>query len=299
MNSVRRVSAGLLLAALAAGTLADRPQSQPPLWIAGYRVLAADFHVHSYPLSASTLAPWDLVLEARRQSLDAIAITGHNQVEAGLWGRWFARLVGGPTVIAGEEIHAPFYHPIAAGIHSTISWRNTAAQSIAEIHAQGGVAIAAHPVRGSWPAFDPQAMASLDASEIMQPIVWGYNYYGARELREFYQRGPLAAIGSSDYHGMGPLGICRTYVFARDDSEQSILEAIRRRRTVVYDRDGRAWGDAQLIQLAGGRLRDREPQPSGALDLFSRAAGLLGLIGILISGNRVVYSAKEKEIVPK
>ena len=298
MNSARLVSVSLLVASLAAGTLADRPQSQPPLWIAGYRVLAADFHVHSYPLSASTLAPWDLVLEARRQSLDAISITGHNQVEAGLWGRWFARLVGGPTVIAGEEIHAPRYHLIAAGIHSTISWRNTAAQSIAEIHAQGGVAIAAHPVRGLWPAFDPQAMALLDASEIMQPIVYSFKY-GARELREFYQRAPLAAIGSSDYHGMGPLGFCRTYVFARDNSEQSILEAIRRRRTVVYDRDGRAWGDPKLIQLAAGRLRSREPQPSGVLDLFSRAAGLLGLAGFLISGNRVVYSAMEKEIEPK
>ena len=298
MNSARLVSVSLLVASLAAGTLADRPQSQPPLRIAGYRVLAADFHVHSYPLSGGTLAPWDLVLEARRQSLDAIAITGHNRVEAGLWGRWFARLAGGPTVIAGEEIHAPGYHMIAAGIHSTISWRNTAAQSIAEIHAQGGVAIAAHPVRGFWPAFDPQAMASLDASEIMQPVVYNFNY-GARELREFYQRAPLAAIGSSDYHGMGPLGFCRTYVFARDNSEQSILEAIRRRRTVVYDREGRAWGDPQLIQLAAGRLRDREPQPAGSLDLFSRSCGLLGLIGTLLSGNRVVYSAKEKEIVPK
>jgi hypothetical protein len=298
MNAARIVSLSLLGAALAAGTLADRPQPQPPLRIAGYRVLAADFHIHSYPLSASTLAPWDLVLEARRQSLDAIAITGHNHVEAGLWGRWFARLVGGPTVIPGEEIHAPGYHIIAAGIHSTISWRNSAAQSIAEIHAQGGVAIAAHPVRGLWPAFDPQAMASLDASEIVQPVVYSFNC-GARELREFYQRSPLAAIGSSDYHGMGPLGFFRTYVFARDNSEESILEAIRRRRTVVYDGEGRAWGDPQLIQLASGRLRGREPKPSGSLDLFSSAAGLLGLAGFLISGNRVVYSAKEKEIVPK
>ena len=66
MTSARMVSAGLLLAALAAGTLADRPRLQAPLRIAGYRVLAADFHVHSYPLSGGTLAPWDLVLEARR-----------------------------------------------------------------------------------------------------------------------------------------------------------------------------------------------------------------------------------------
>jgi len=292
MKPVRLISAGLLIAALTAGTLADRPQSRTPLWIAGYRALAVDFHVHSYPLSASTLAPWDLVLEARRQSLDAIAITGHNQVESGLWGRWFARRVGGPTVIVGEEIHAPGYHMIAAGIHSTVSWRNTAAQSIAEIHRQGGVAIAAHPTRISWPAFDSQAMAILDASEIMQPVVYGYPL-GARELREFYQRSPLAAIGSSDYHGVGPLGICRTYVFAREDSEESILEAVRQRRTVVYDGGGHAWGDPELIRLAAGRLRSREPKPSGALDFFSRTCGLLGLAGLVIS-NR---GSRAKDII--
>jgi hypothetical protein len=298
MKPARLVCAGLILVALTAGTLADRSQSRPPLWIGGYRVLAADFHVHSYPLSGSTLAPWDLVLEARRQSLDAIAITGHNQVEAGLLGRWFARLVGGPTVIVGEEIHAPGYHMIAAGIRSTIGWRNTAAESIAEIHRQGGVAIAAHPIRSFWPAFDLQAMATLDATEIMQPTVYGYRY-GARDMREFYQRSPLAAIGSSDYHGVGPLGICRTYVFAQDDSERSILEAVRQRRTVVYDGDGRAWGDPALIRLAADRLRNREPKPSSILDLFSRACGLLGLAGFLISGNRAVYSGEEKRhIVP-
>ena len=123
--------------------------------------------------SASTLAPWDLVLEARRQSLDAIALTGHNQAGTAWWGRWFSQLVGGPTVIVGEEIHTPHYHMIAAGIQSTISWRDTAAQSIAEIHRQGGVAIAAHPTQFSWPAFDP-VIAGLYGAEVMQPVVWGY-----------------------------------------------------------------------------------------------------------------------------
>jgi hypothetical protein len=281
MKRVPAASVGLLVVAAAAGTIADRPQVRPPLWIGGYRVLAVDFHVHAFPLSASTLAPWDLVLEARRQALDAIAITGHNQVESGLVGRWFARLAGGPTVIVGEEIHTPGYHMIAAGIHSTISWRNSAAQSIAEIHRQGGVAIAAHPVRAAWPAFDAQAMAALDATEVMQPIAYGYRF-GARDLRDFYQRAPLAAVGSSDYHGVGPLGLCRTYVFARDDSEQAILQAVRERRTVVYDGDGRAWGDAELIRLAGTRLREREPGPAGALDWFSRVCGLLGLLALVL-----------------
>lgn len=45
-----------------------------------YRVLAADFHVHTFPFNWTTLAPWDIVLEAERQDLDAVAIAGHNHV---------------------------------------------------------------------------------------------------------------------------------------------------------------------------------------------------------------------------
>ena len=54
----------------------------------------------------------------------------------------------------------------------------------------------------------------------------------------FAQRTSAAAIGSSDFHGFGRLGLCRTFVFARDTSAEAILEAIRARRTVVYGRNG-------------------------------------------------------------
>jgi hypothetical protein len=279
-----KLSLGLIVLAIAAGTLADQPQSQPPLLLGGYRVLAVDFHVHAFPFSASTLAPWDLVLEARRQALDAIALTGHNQVPTAYWGRWFSRLVGGPTVIVGEEIHTPYYHMIAAGIHSTISWRDTAAQSIAEIHRQGGVAIAAHPTQFSWPAFDSD-IAELDGAEVMQPVVWGYGP-GAAELRQFYQHANLAAIGASDFHGNGPLGVCRTYVFARDNSADAIVDAVRQHRTVVFDDAGRAFGDPELIRLSAGRLRDREPKPAGALDWVSRVCGVAGMLGLVLSPAR-------------
>jgi hypothetical protein len=278
---MKRASLALLAIALAAGTVADRAPAQPPLFLGGYRVLAVDFHVHSFPFSGSTIAPWDLVLEARRQSLDAIALTGHNQVGTAFWGLWFSRLVGGPTVIVGEEIHTPRYHMIAAGIHSTISWRDTAAESIAEIHRQGGVAIAAHPTRNSWPAFDSD-IAELDGAEVMQPVVWGHRF-GARDLREFYRHAPLAAIGSSDYHGNGPLGVCRTYVFARDNSADAIVDAVRQHHTVVLDDGGEAFGDPELIRISTGRLRDREPKPAGTLDWISRVCGLVGLLGLVLS----------------
>jgi hypothetical protein len=274
MTRARVACWGLLAAGIAAGTLADRPALRAPLYLAGYRVLAGDFHVHPFPLSASTLAPWDLVLEARRQGLDVIAITPHNGALAGKIGRGFAAALGGPIVIPGEEIHGPRYHLIAAGIHTQIDWRLSAAEAIDDIHRQGGVAIAAHPTAWSWGAYDLATERRLDGAEVFQPIAF---LPGAREqLREFFGRAPLAAIASSDYHGMGPLGLCRTYVFARDASEGAVLEAIRSHRTVVTDGD-RVFGDAALArfapQLPAPPVR---PRPWGGM------AGLIGLLGLVM-----------------
>jgi predicted metal-dependent phosphoesterase TrpH len=283
MTAARWISAGLLAAALVTGTISDVPRQNPTVVVGGYRVLAADFHVHSFPLSWATLGPWDTVLEARRQGLDVIAMTPHNHVWVSKVGRWFARLAGGPTVLVSEEIVAPRFHILAVGIHDIISWRTSAARAIDEVHRQGGVAIAAHPVAGYWRGFNAEAMRKLDAAEVLHPIA--YDSPGAyRELQEFYARASLTAIGDSDYHGLRPMG--RTFVFARDDSEDAILEALRAHRTVVYDRDGRAFGDADLIRLSAqtpefAALRAL-PQHNGFLARMSRVCGLLGLFGAFV-----------------
>ncbi len=284
--SPRVIFGSLLLVAIAAGTLSDVPAKTQPISLGAYQVIAADFHVHTFPFSASTLAPWDIVLEARRQGLDALAITGHDQVLAGEVGQWFSRLIGGPIVLVGEEIHAPRYHLIAIGIHSTITWRKSAAAAIDDVHKQGGFAIAAHPVAESWPAFDAEAMRRLDGSEVVQPIAYS-GEKAASQLRQFYRRTPLTAIGSSDYHGPGPLGLCRTYVFVRERTEEGILEALRSHRTVVFDRS-RAFGDPALIQLAiaDSRLIRPEMRPSWQrfLAALSRTCGITGLIGLILLG---------------
>jgi PHP-associated len=278
------ISAALLALATAAGTWADRPLARPPVMIAGYRVLAVDFHTHSSTWSDGALTPWGLVLEAERHGLDAIAITGHNQVSDGQLGRWFARRVGGPIVLAGEEIVNPKYHMIAAGIEEKVSFLQSASSAIDAIHRQGGIAIAAHPMKEFWAGWDDGAMRRLDGAEICHPLIFSREG-GQRDFEQFAARAPVAAIGSSDYHGLGEMGLCRTYVFARENSARGILEAVRAHRTVVYGRDGQAYGDPTLVQLAAsdGRLRAIGPSNSrgGPLDWLSRIGGVLGLAGLV------------------
>ena len=288
MRIGRWISALLLLAGIAAGTIADAPHEHAPLFVGSYRVLAVDFHVHSFPLSWATLSAWDTVLEARRQGLDAIAMTPHDHVWVAKVGQRFSRVIGGPTVLVGEEIVTPKYHLLAVGIRNTIHWNLPAADAIREVHAQGGVAIAAHPTKGFWPGYDAEAMQMLDGAEVLHPLA----YESAREyseLRDFYGRTEGAAIGDSDYHGLGTMGLCRTLVFARDDSERAILEAVRARRTVVYDRDGRAYGNAELIWAADKEPRIREllaapASQGGLLEAMSRVCGILGLAGLVAFG---------------
>lgn len=277
----RTFSALLLGLGGLAGTLLDRAPPRPPLLRGGFQVLSADFHAHTFSADGA-LPPWELVLEARRRGLDAFAITNHGQVWAARIGRWFSRRVGGPTVLVGEEITSWDYHLISVGVEASVPWDQPATKAVEEVHRQGGVAIAAHPVAISWPALE-EALDSLDGSELMHPLAFT-SPTGREGLSTFYQRGrsrgrPFAAVGSSDYHFGAGLGCCRTLVFARENSPDAILESLRAGRTVVYDVGGEAHGDPALVALLEADPLPGASRPDGPTP-FSRAGGICGWLGL-------------------
>jgi predicted metal-dependent phosphoesterase TrpH len=285
--TVGRVSLALLVVACLAGWVADRPIADVPLELGGYRVLAADFHVHSSTWSDGSLTPWGLVLEATRQGLAVIAVTGHDEIADAKVARWFAQLVGGPTVLVGQEVIGAD-HPdmIAVGLDRAVDSRLSVAAAADEVHRQGGIAIAAHPLRQLWPGFDAAALARLDGAEICHPLI--YQWPEDQETFEaFAARGSFAAIGSSDFHMFGRLGMCRTFVFARDNTAAAVIDALRAHRTVVYGLEGRAYGDPALIALAATRPELRASAttdpPVTPWDWISRVAGLGALVGFAAS----------------
>jgi hypothetical protein len=141
-----------------------------------------------------------------------------------------------------------------------------------------------------WAGYDSEAMRKLDGAEVVHPIAWQSKDLTS-QLRQFYERAHVAATGDSDYHGPGPLGVCRTYVFARDISSQGILDAVRQERTVVYDR-GQVYGDAALIRLAAedGRLPSLASLTTsvaargGFSGPLSRITAILGLVALFAFG---------------
>ena len=294
VRRIRWAGGCFLFVSIILGTLSDTPRENPQLMLGGYHVLAADFHIHSFPLSWALLSPLETLIEARRHGLDVIALTPHNHTWVAEVGQKLSRFTGGPIVLVGEEIHSVWYHVLAVGITSTIAWRQPASRAIDEVHRQGGIAIAAHPVGGYRSGYDEEALRKLDAAEVVHPAIFTNENY-AEQMRQFLERTRVTAVGDSDYH-LGPLApnlrgmeLCRTYVFARERSGKSVLEALREGHTVVYDRE-HVYGDPELIKLAAadGRLPKLalEKHRPSALGLFSAIFGLVGLIAC-VSNSRV------------
>ena len=246
---LRPVALSLLIAGLTIGTVIDDVAPRTPIRTPRGTVLRADFHVHAFP-GDGLLPAWELANEARRRGIDVIAVTNHNQTLAAS----FPVLRSGqlPLVLPGQEVTTPWFHLTAVGVRDTIDWRLPLAGVVEAIHARGGVAIAAHPRRSSWHA-DLESSAGVDGSEAMHSLTIR-DSRGGTELLEFYRevrsRKPtLAAIGSSDFHAVAPLGRATTYLFVEEISERGVLHAIRQGHTVATDANGTLVGPPKLVDL--------------------------------------------------
>jgi hypothetical protein len=265
-----------------AGTLADDvPRRNPPVQD-GYWILAADFHVHGFP-GDGALAPWMLRDEAARQGLDVIAITNHNRTGAARLGSQLAREEGQPLILLGQEVTAPGFHLVAVGIQHEVDWRQPAAAIVDAIHAQGGAAIAAHPSRPFW-GYDAAALARIDGVEAAPSS--RTTRVRRAEVDAFFDRTAahnpgVAPIGSSDHHFSGPIGLCRTYVFAREWSARGVVDAIRDGRTVAYDDRGATRGDPARVAIVE-RVRGAAAAPGRMPEMWRRVSVALTLVGLVL-----------------
>jgi PHP-associated len=291
----RRVAIVAFVLGIAVATLRDSVPARPPIQVGGYQVLSGDFHVHAF-VGDGGLAPWMLQRHAARVGLDVIAITNHNQTLAGRIGRWAARQSGGPMVLVGEEITGRDFHLIAVGIERAVDWNQPATVAIDQVHAQGGVAIAAHPMHGFAEGYDERALAQLDGLEATNPGL----VHSLREMQveEFYQRTlernpAVAVIGSSDFHTAASMGGCRTYLLVRERSEAAVIDAIRDGRTVgrcaTDRRRGRREqlrGRPELVALVEPYREALAPSPEDLLSKMTTFAVWLSLVAFALLGPR-------------
>jgi hypothetical protein len=284
MKPAGQVSAVLALVSMVAATAARPAVARPVRTLGEERILAVDLHVHTFP-GDGALLPWDLAREAHRRALDAIAITAHNQM-IGIEATGAGPTPFGVLLLSGEEVTMPEVHIAAIGLTSAIGWRGTVAEVAAAIHAQGGVAIAAHPAEADRRAWTDDGFRAVDGVEVAHPTMYASPQDRA-DLRSAYAQARrahpmIAAIGSSDDHTAEPIGLCRTYVFVTEVTTAGIVDAIRRGQTVACDGDGVATGPALLRTAAAEACRADAEAGEHTPGWPRLATGLawLGLLGL-------------------
>jgi hypothetical protein len=289
----------LLVVLLLAGVSSafERDGSWTPARVGGFVVLEGDVHAHSI-LAGALPTPIDLALLAKSRRLDFVAVVEHNSLVGALWTEAVAgALAPEVIVVPSTEITTRSYHALAIGLRAPLDSTRPLRELADETHRQGGVLVAAHPVRHYWDAFLPLAREGrLDGVEAMHPIrrfvrPWRSVWRG-EDLPAFWAEAskaagrPLAALGGSDYHGLSALGTCRSIVLAKDKSLPAILEAIRAGRAVSAREDGGFDGPPEWIELlrrAGYRARDprhgygEASQPAQAMAWAVLAVLLLGM----------------------
>jgi len=283
VNRAWLAGAAAFAIAVAAGTILDvrAPRYAPQ----SSTVLSADFHVHPYPGDGS-LPVWELQHEAARRGIDVIGITGHNN-EFGLeLGRLHPPDPSGPIVIRGQEVTTQSFHMVALGITELIDWRLNARDTIAAIHAQGGVAIAAHPVEVSWRDHDVEALRMLDGAEVAHQSRRRVSL-SRDEFLEFFHRvqavNPrVAPIGSTDFHMVAPLGLCRTYLLVRERSAAGVLEAIRDGRTVAVDGRGDMFGTPEHVAFVEQFLSTASRSAVGSPERLAAFVAMLALAALVV-----------------
>jgi predicted metal-dependent phosphoesterase TrpH len=105
----------------------------------------ADLHLHT-SFSDGWPSPEEVVDHVTGATdLDVIAITDHDTIEGALRAADYSARVSGLPVIVGEEVSSRQGHILGLFLERRVRPGLSAAETVDEIHRQGGVAIAAHP----------------------------------------------------------------------------------------------------------------------------------------------------------
>jgi len=201
------------------------------------KTMRFDLHAHTNRSIDGARSPATMVRAAKEKGLDGIAITDHDSV-AGWKEAEKAGKECGIIVIRGEEITVykgkrPTAHVLGLFLKKSVKAK-TMPEVAEEIHRQGGLAVAAHPLdrwRGRYAELE-KYIGYFDAIEVMNSHTpfWGDN----RRAREFARKNRKAVTGGSDAHIKHEVGFCYTEAKARNLAE--FKKALLNGETEAYGR---------------------------------------------------------------
>jgi hypothetical protein len=96
----------------------------------------------------------------------------------------------------------------------------------------------------------------------------------------------VAAIGSSDFHTSGPMGLCRTYLLVRERSKAGVIDAIRNGRTVGRCETSALQGRPDLVKLLEPYKDALAPADDTAAQQIANGLVWLSLVALTLLGTR-------------
>lgn len=196
-----------------------------------------DFHGHT-TFSDGTLTPEEVIRVAKRKGLDGVAITDHNTIEGAV-----LALENNDDedfiVIIGSEISTNRGHILGLFLTKEVKQRSFF-DVIEEIHAQGGIAVAAHPYKA--PLFYPlrgkrrlvelneKEIGLLDGLESLDGRAKSKSNLKAEVIATFFKKVKLAG---SDYHFGFEIGSVYTEVETESKSLDFLKKSLSEGRTCV------------------------------------------------------------------
>lgn len=226
----------------------------------------ADLHTHTF-FSDGLMSPEALIEYAvMRTDLDVIAVTDHDTVAGALiaaaYARHFARDFRPFEVIVGTEVTSVDGDILALFVEQDIPPKMSAAETIAAIHEQGGLAVAAHPyahapilLRGDGMKGVGRLIAELpfDAVEVRNgtPTEFISNRLTRMRNRRWSKR---AETGGSDTHYMPTVG--STHTRFPGTSAAELRSAIEARQTAA---GGHVYSPFLIVNLIHQLLNQELP----------------------------------------
>lgn len=221
----------------------------------------ADLHIHSI-YSDGTASIREILAHVANSDLRVIAITDHDTIQGGREAQQLARDFG-VQVIVGEEVSTAEGHLLALFIEDELPPGRTAAETIAAVHAQGGLCVAAHPYDRSVPSLGLKGLAgpqggelrgdwSLDAIEALNAgVIWSQRDCN-RIAQRVADRLKLPAVGGSDAHSLATIG--QAYTIFPGASADDLYRAIKHG---LVRPAGEYWSAEQYLDLGRQWLRQR------------------------------------------
>lgn len=193
--------------------------------------LRVELHCHTEFSSDGLITFEGLVRTAARRGIHAVCITDHDTIEGALA---FSRRLGQPNgalaIIVGEErTLEDKSHLIGLFLREPIA-STRLDEAIAEIHAQGGLALMPHPFRGkdgllrAAEAASPELLRGIDAVEVFNAKGSFADNERARSLLGF----EVGVFGGSDAHYESDVGQCVCECPAGRTVEESIRAMLKR-----------------------------------------------------------------------